>query len=250
MRAEVAGTIPVTVAPTPELNELFQILIASMPAPSEDEPSYFAHGRISPNAVDMLFTASGFLFAITPWSLADDNQILRMNIPVLGIDGACLSVIGQLGQSRGVLILPSRDDFERFLKAAANSDPEQPGPGAFGAEVLSLTFHNATQLPPAMRREAMHNGWPGDSPDAYPVVARRDPDGVPRPLVERDVETVAALDLAAFLPKHAATFKADTFTPVCEAYFDDDDREVRFTVPYEAAGPFDVDESGEQERDT
>ena len=70
VRAEVAGTIPVTVAPTPELNELFQILIASMPAPSEDEPSYFAHGRISPNAVDMLFTASGFLFAITPWSLA------------------------------------------------------------------------------------------------------------------------------------------------------------------------------------
>ena len=97
------------------------------------------------------------------------------------------------------------------------------------------------QLPPAMRREAMHNGWPGDSPDAYPVVARRDPDGVPRPLVERDVETVAAaaLDLAAFLPKHAATFKAETFTPVCESYFDDDDREVRFTVPYEAAGLFD-----------
>ena len=169
VRAEVAGTIPVTVAPTPELNELFQILIASMPAPSEDEPSYFAHGRISPNAVDMLFTASGFLFAITPWSLADDNQILRMNIPVLGIDGACLSVIGQLGQSRGVLILPSRDDFERFLKAAANSDPEQPGPGAFGAEVLSLTFHNATQLPP------------GDAPrgDAQRL-ARRQPRRLPR----------------------------------------------------------------------
>ena len=128
VRAEVAGTIPVTVAPTPELNELFQILIASMPAPSEDEPSYFAHGRISPNAVDMLFTASGFLFAITPWSLADDNQILRMNIPALGIDGACLSVIGQLGQSRGVLIFPSRDDFERFLEAAANSDPPNTRP--------------------------------------------------------------------------------------------------------------------------
>ena len=92
-----------------------------------------------------------------------------------------------------------------------------------------------------MRREAMHNGWPVDSPDAYPVVARRDPDGIPRPLVERDVETVAAaaLALAAFLPKHAATFKAETFTPVCESYFDDDDREVRFTVPYEAAGLFD-----------
>ena len=43
------------------------------------------------------------------------------------------------------------------------------------------------------------------------------------------------LALSAFLPKHAATFKADTFAPVCESYFDDQDREVRFTVPYESA---------------
>ena len=135
-----------------------------------------------------------------------------MDIPALGVDGACLSIIGQLGQSRGVLIFHSRKDFEQFLKAAANGNPEQPG-AAFGADVLSLTFHNATQLPPAMRREAMQNGWSVNSPDAYPVVARRDPAGIPQPLVERDVDTVAAtaLALSAFLPKHAAIFKAGTF---------------------------------------
>ena len=173
---------------TPEFNELFQILIASMPAPSEDEPSYFAHGRISPNAVDMLFTASGFLFAITPWSLANDNQILRMDTPVFGIVGARLSIIGQLGQSPGRADLPAVPRSRR-----KTATPKQPGPGAFGTEVLSLTFHNATQLPPAMRREAMHNGWPVDSPDAYPPsLLGVTPTGIPRPLVERDVETVAA----------------------------------------------------------
>ena len=86
-------------------------------------------------------------------------------------------------------------------------------------------------LPPAIRREAMHR-WPVKSPDAYPVVARRGPGGIPRPLVERDVETVAAwtLALSAFLPRHAAIFKADTFIPLCESYFDDTDREVRFML--------------------
>ena len=72
-----------------------------------------------------------------------------------------------------------------------------------------------------MRREAMKHRWPVNSPDAYPVVARRDPGGIPRPLGGRDVvETVAAatLALSAFLPKHAAIFKADTFAPVCESY--------------------------------
>ena len=251
VRAEVAGTIPVTVAPTPELDELFQILVASMPAPGDDEPSYFAHGRVSADIVEMLFITSGALFAITPWTLADENQILRMDIPALGVDGACLSIIGQLGQSLGVLIFPSRHAFEQFLEAAANSDPKQPR-AAFGAGVLSLTFHNATHLPPAMRREAMQHGWPVESPDAYPLVAHRGPDGIPHPLVERDVETVAACALAlrAFLTKHAAIFKADPFTPVCESYFDDEDREVRFTVPYEAFDLFNVDESADQERDT
>ena len=59
-----------------------------------------------------------------------------------------------------------------------------------------------------MRREAMQHRWP----------------------------VAAALALSAFLPKHAAIFKADTFAPVCESYFDDEDREVRFAVPYEAFG--------------
>ena len=96
------------------------------------------------------------LFAIAPWTLDDENQILRMDIPALGVDGACLSIIGQLGQSRCVLIFPSRHAFEQFREAAANSNPEQPR-AAFGAGVLSL-FHNATHLPPAMRPEAMQHG--------------------------------------------------------------------------------------------
>ena len=184
----------------------------------------------------MLFITSAALFTITPWSFAAANQVLRMDAPALGVEGACLSIIGQLGQSRGVLIFSSRDGYEQFLEAAANSDPEQPD-HTVGADLLSLTFHNATHLPPAMRREVMPHGWPVESPDAYPLVAHRHPGGIPSPLVEQDVATVAACALAlyAFLPKHAALF-----TPVCESYIDDDDREVRFTVPYEAFDLFDV----------
>ena len=37
----------------------------------------------------------------------------------------------------------------------------------------------------------------------------------------------------------------DSFAPVCESYFDDEDREVRFTVPYEAFDLFDIDDSAD-----
>ena len=214
VRAEVAGAIPVKVAPTPELDELLKHMQAAIPEVEGGEASYFAGGHVSPAAVEKLFTAASSLFAIKPWTVADDTQVLRMDIPALGVDGACLSIIGQLDESRGVLIFTSLDDFEQFLEATESGAIEH-GSSLLGTELLALTFEAATVLPASMRREAMEHGWAVASADAYPLVERRDLDGAPRPLVERDVEIAAAcaLSLSAFFAKHAAIFKSDTFAP-------------------------------------
>ena len=250
VRAEVGRAIPVTVAPTPELDELLQHMIETLPPSEDDEPSYFADGHVSVAAVEKLFAAGRGLFQVKPWVVANDTQVIRMDIPALGVEGACLSVIGQLGESRGVLIFPSIDDFEAFLDAAESGELER-GRIALSAGWLGLTFEPATELPPSMRREAMERGWPVASADAYPVVDRRDADALPRPLVERDVEiaTACALSLSAFFATHAAMFESDTPAPVCESYFDDDDREVLLTVPYDALADFDLPDSAEPESD-
>ena len=88
--AAVAGTIPVSVAPTPELDELFQILVASMPAAGEDKPSYFAHGRVSPDIVEMLFFRQRLPLrhhALVPRRRQPDPA---HGYPRIGVDGACL----------------------------------------------------------------------------------------------------------------------------------------------------------------
>ena len=86
-----------------------------------------------------------------------------------------------------------------------------------------------------MRREAMEHGWPVEGPDAYPSVVRMEPDGAPRPLVERDIEiaTAAARSLSALFARRSAAFESDSPAPVWESYYDADDREVRLTFPYE-----------------
>ena len=201
VRAAVGGAIPVTVAPTPELDDLLQHMIATMPASQDDEPSYFAGGRVTAPAVEKLFTAGSSLFALKPWTVVNAAQVLRMDIPALGVNGACLSIIGQLDESRGVLIFPSLDGFEQFRNAAETGAVER-GSIALGTALLSLTFKPATELPPSMRREAMEHGWPVESADAYPLVAHREPDGRPRPLVERDVLRQARGDL------HVGHFRA------------------------------------------
>ena len=242
VRAAVQGTIPVTVAPTPELDDIRDQLIESMP-PGDEDDSYFAGGRVSPATVERLFTAARALFAMKPWSLVADSRLLRLDIPALNVDGACLVVRSQNSGRRGVFIFPTPDAFDAFLTVAMQQSGDiESGPADITAGHLALVYERVTDLSRSMRREAMTHGWRVDSPVAYPVVECRDADGALRPVVERDVEivTACAMSLCAFVLKHASIFSSDTFTPVCESYFDDDDLEVRFTVPYEALSEFDV----------
>ncbi len=248
VRAEVAGAIPVNLAPTPELEALVDQMVASIQADADDAddaPSYFAWGRVSPDAVEKLFNACLSLFAAKPWTVAGDTQVLRLDIPALDVDGACVSIVGALGEVHGLAIFPSIADFDRYLEHAETGAFEEGG--GPGVELLLLTFDAATRLPPSMRREAMEHGWPVAGPDAYPLVERREPDGAPRPLVERDVEIAAAAarSISAFFARHSAIFESDTPSPVCESYRDDDDREVRLTASFVAELDYDLTPSAD-----
>ena len=127
-----------------------------MPTGGHHEHSDLARGRFATPVVEKLFTASRYLLAVKPWTFVKAHQVLRMDIPTLGIDGTCLSIIGQLGENRRVLIFPSFDGFERFL-AAANAGRREHGAITMGTELLSLTFQHAAESPPSMYCEAMGN---------------------------------------------------------------------------------------------
>src|SRR3989442_12979915 len=59
--------------------------------PEKDTESYLEGGRIPAPAVARLFEAARLLYVVAPWKTASDDQILRVDIPQLGIEGACLS---------------------------------------------------------------------------------------------------------------------------------------------------------------
>jgi hypothetical protein len=242
VRAALGDDTPVEVAPTPELDALLQAMLESMTREDEDgDESYLEEGRILPAAVADLFRSAELLYGIAPWRVATDDQVLRMDIPALGVEGACVSIIGNLGESLGLLIFPSLAGYEAFGRSM---DEHVPGSGRIdlGTDWLSLGFERGADLPIAMRREVTEHGWPVADVKAYPRVERTERDGASRPLVERDVKiaSACATSLAAFFAKHRSAFEADEFEPICESWFDEHDLEVRFTLPYEAFALFDV----------
>jgi hypothetical protein len=195
----------IEVAATPELDAVLEEFLVSMPK-GDEQASYLDSGRVPLAAVARMFEAAALLYRAAPWKLASDDEVLRMDIPALGVEGACVSIIGALGESLGVIVFPSLLAYERFGAAAEQvADARSLD---LGAPLLSLDFWSRGDVPEAMRREMVVHGWTTVAPDAIPVVGHRDRNGVPRPLAERDVRiaTECAFAVASFFLRHPDAF--------------------------------------------
>ena len=130
----VVPDIDVIVAPTPELHAVLAQMAAAMPA-SDERESYLEAGRVPADVVAKLFRAAEMLYRLAPWKTASDDQVLRVDIPALGVHGACLSIIGGLGESLGFVLFPSLAGYEAFVDAADAPRREELD---FGTTALSL----------------------------------------------------------------------------------------------------------------
>jgi hypothetical protein len=237
----VLDDVEVVIAPTPELDAVAEAMEGAARDDEGEEQSYFDGGRGSVEAVSELFRAAELVYRMAPWKTMDEQQLVRIDVPRLDVSGACLSVIGAAGESFGLILFPSLDAFDTFASTVHASDGR---PIDFGTTVLSLTFERGADLPETMRREIAQHGWPVAGARAYPVVVHRDPDGVPRPLSERDVNVMRACARAfgAFFLKNKRAFELEDAEPLSESYSGEDDVTVRLTYPYDAYDLFEPDE--------
>ena len=250
VKTVVGDLIPVTIATTPELDQLADAMFESFTTGAVrsvgkhrggEEASYFENGRVSPETVADLFAAASLLSHVAPWKIASDQHVLRLDIPELGVDGACVSIIGALGQDFGLLIFPSLTGFKKFLKAA--SSPRRHSRRLdVGTSWLSFSLVPGTELPAPLRSEVHVHGWSVADPRSYPQVEHRDRDGLIRPLTNRDVQiaSACATSLSAFFVRNREAFATDACEPLCQSFTDDAGRLVRFTLPYDAFPLFDV----------
>lgn len=238
VRAAVGTDVPVIVEPTPEFDELWETMasaLAGVILEDEFRDSYLEGGAVSPQVVEDMFRAAAALYAVAPWKVATDGQVIRVDIPALGVEGACLTIIGNLGESLGLLIFPDIEGFDEFLESSLGVPDSEERPG-IDTGWLALNYERGADLPDSMRQEVARYGWLVASPEAYPEVDRYDPGPKPVPLRDEDLRLVTACvtALTAFFVKHQRIFTMDAFEPVCESFFDRNGLEVVVTAPYEA----------------
>lgn len=202
LRASHTG-IEIICAPTPEIDAVGAALRERMSEDAEQPLSYLSPDT-GPDAIGALFRAAAGLFRAQPWKVVPDDQaLLSVSIEELGVHEAVLSVIGQIGQSFGIVLFSGPDDFEAYLEAAdAIEHGEEPAMPAH----IALSFEREAELDPALRQEVLEHGWEVAGIDAHPWLLAVDEDLVARPPTARDVTLMEALALS--LPHLLAERKA------------------------------------------
>lgn len=213
LRSAVGREFEVAVADTPELEGVRDDLANQAREAHDDPPSYLEGGRIPAATVARWFRAAARLYRAAPWSLfAVEGIYLRAELPALDLHDVCLAVVD--GDDRhGFGLFASARDYERWL---TDRTPDAPG-----VPLFRVRFYERTELPTPLRHEVADHGWELAAKQAYPWIAVLDPDGVERPLVERDVleATVLAETLAAFAAAHAGPGPAgDALDAAWETY--------------------------------
>lgn len=205
VRPELPG-VDVISGPTPELDRPLDELTSHM---AKGAPASYLDDRHSAEDMAALFTAADALYRVAPWAIFDDDQLIEVNIPELEVQGACLSIIGALGESFGMLLFESLADYERMLalSLALERTRQLPEPDIV---MTSLEYERGADLPKSMRQEVVRYGWPVAAPAAYPVVGYRGRDGMARAVTPRELHimTACAEALVAVLRQHRDAFAA------------------------------------------
>ena len=212
LRSRLGSGVTVRVEPTPEIDAVIRDMARRL-GPGDDRHSVEG-GRVTPEAVGRFFEAAAAVYRLTPWEIVQsDAQVLRLDAPPFGVEGACVSIIGGLGEKYGVLIFDSVDDFSDVALAGGEGTIQDPSPGV---PILSINFDGRKDLPRRLAREVKRYAWPVAGPRAYPWILSVDADRLSRPLTEADyVYATAVLEaLAVFFREHAAVFEDEPENPI------------------------------------
>ncbi len=187
------STVEVVCAPTPEIDAVFAAMRESLHEDVEAEQSYLSPD-VTPAAIAAFFRAAAALFRAAPWkTVPGDQSLFSVSVGQLGVRNVALSVIGQMGQSRGFILFPGLDDFEAYLKAADailhGDEPTMP-------PHFVLNFDRRADLSAALRKEIAKHHWEVAGAEAYPWLVAVDEDLVARPPTAHEVTLAEAIALA------------------------------------------------------
>ncbi len=177
---------------TPMLDEVVDGIANGMP-PGEPVDTYLSTG-LSAERISDFFDAAALLYHSAPWEqVPHDACLLSVTIESLGIHDAVLSVIGQKGESFGIIVYASMQQYCHYHIA---SDRMRRGLECDIPPHSALSFDEGADVSASIRKEIAEHGWQVPNTSSYPILFTPDRDNFLRPLAATDVALFEALSRA------------------------------------------------------
>ncbi len=182
-------SITVTRAATPELSDLQAVMHKEM-APAKDTMTYSSTGA-STEAIGEFFEAAASLYRSKPWNIIPhDQSLISISIDELGVKQAPLSVIGQMGESFGIVLFDKLATHERYTLLGdalqRGVEPDYP-PHTF------LAYDPAKDVEAHVRKDISRHGWKVVNSKAYPILMAPAEGRHMRPITPHDLTLFTAL---------------------------------------------------------
>ena len=241
LRRRLGTEHSVRVGPIPELKAPLAALTRFMNKHGrrrEEAPRWT--DEASPEARIGFYEAAARFERAAPWSVAGDGQILRLDVPALGWEGACASILGAAGEEFGLLLFRSLGDYEAFARLAGGAlGGRRQGRGP-GVPLLSVSYDDPDDITggEALAKRARLFGWRPGKSGRLAYLLKVDARGAMPPVTTDDYQVATACleGVRAFLeenrrifrkpPKRSVTTRSQVATPAGEV-------EVRVTAPPE-----------------
>ena len=164
----------------------------------------------SDEALTGFFGAAAQFERSAPWDVAGDGQVLCLDVPSLGWEGACASILGAEGEALGLLLLRSLDDYVAFVRLAG--EPRRPAKRRRGIAVplLSVNFDHPDHITGGhvLAKRARAHGWQPGPDGRLAYLLKVSPDSVTQPVTTDDYRfATAGLEaVRMFVEKHRRLF--------------------------------------------
>ena len=222
-------TFTIVEASTPEVDFIADQFMADVLSPD------VALTRIPDPLASSFFRAAAALYHARPWlHVPSDSALLRFSAESLGASDLIVSVIGQLGESHGMLVFNEAATYASFTALAGQGVHPALLRGSF--PTISLTFGDRSGAVAPLAERARRNKWEIAGPQALPQLARFEA-GVPQRTSELDVQRAIALcrGMVDLLDRHGDIQRVWTaHQPVDDTIVVDvvgQDVETRFRAP-------------------
>ena len=239
LRARLGPDQPVRVGPVPELRAPLAALsrfVGRGGGSRREEPLWT--DEASAEARIGFFQAAAQFERSAPWEAAGDGQVLRLDVPALGWDGACASILGAAGEEFGLLLLRSIEDYVAFTRLAGEPGRPANRRRGIGIPLLSVNLDDPDAITggDVLAKRARAHGWQPGPEGRLAYLLKVSPESVTQPITTDDyrLATASLEAVRVFVEKNLRLFQqppAERIETQSRVVMPAGELEVRVTAP-------------------